>query len=302
MPTHAHLALAATFLAFTPLAFTAALTREAAAQSPPSSPPSSPSSISPSPADTMMARDQFHAGMEAARAGSWEAARQAFERSFQLAPRPITLLNLAGAQLQSQRYVAAAESYRRFLREGTSGPALEQREAAKQELARAEGHIAHVQLTVRGLQPGDRFLLDGDTVPAAAVSGLEIPMDPGDHAIAIARDGGELSRQTVHVEDHETRALAINVPPPLAPATSGPAAHEGAATPTAASALTWKPPAEPPAPAGRSHGVFASPWFWTAVGVVAAGGATAIVLVSRTPGSTAGPYAGNVPPGSLVVP
>src|SRR5262245_33259877 len=45
------------------------------------------------------ARELFEAGITASRAGRWDDARNAFERSHRLIPKPSTLLNLAIAQL-----------------------------------------------------------------------------------------------------------------------------------------------------------------------------------------------------------
>ena len=64
---------------------------------------------------TTVARRLFREGIREARRRNWQEAHDAFARSYELSPRSTTLLNLAGTQRQLGRWVAAAESYRRFL-------------------------------------------------------------------------------------------------------------------------------------------------------------------------------------------
>ena len=142
----------------------------------------------PTASEVVMAREQFRLGAEAARAGRWDAALQAFERSYALVPNPITQLNLAGAQVQTGHLIAGTENYRRFLREATSGPAASHRGEAEQALGQAEARIAHLHIAIEGLVPGDVVLLDGEHVPAAAL-GADLPVDPGAHVVSVSRGG-----------------------------------------------------------------------------------------------------------------
>src|SRR4051794_12238516 len=68
-----------------------------------------------------VARRMYEEGVDAVNKGRWSVAHDRFKASYDLAPRVLTLFNLAGAQAQTGRLVEAAESYRRFLRETTDG-------------------------------------------------------------------------------------------------------------------------------------------------------------------------------------
>src|SRR5690242_7734752 len=74
-----------------------------------------------SPADLRAARELFREGLAHANAGEWTQARDNFERSYAIAPRLPTLLNLAGAQVQTGQIVAGVESYQRFVSEAQAG-------------------------------------------------------------------------------------------------------------------------------------------------------------------------------------
>lgn len=251
-----------------PLTLCAALTvtasREAAAQTPTAS-------------ETTLAREQFRAGVAAVREARWTDALSAFQRSYALVPQPITLLNIAGAQVETGQLVAGAESYRRFLAQATDGAAAEHRTEASEALARAEARVAHATVDVIGMESADQLTLDAQPLGRATV-GMSIPVDPGPHVFAVRRGGDELARVSVtfRVADLQRVSLAVR---------SG--------------AMVGADPVVPDAPPPRRGGVLRSPWFWTVVGVVVAGGAaTAVVLATRSDPET---YAGNLNPGRVTV-
>jgi len=68
-----------------------------------------------------LARKLYDEGVDAVNKGRWSTAYDRFKTSYELAPRPLTLFNLAGAQSQTGRLVEASESYRRFLRDTADG-------------------------------------------------------------------------------------------------------------------------------------------------------------------------------------
>src|SRR5690242_3038686 len=123
----------------------------------------------PSASEVALAREQFRRGLEAARDSRWEEARESFQRSYDLAPRPITLLNLGGAMVQTGMLVEGAEAYRRFLREVHTGRPARERPAAEQALAALEGRIAYLQIQVSNMAEGDAIAIDGEDVPTAAL-------------------------------------------------------------------------------------------------------------------------------------
>ena len=53
------------------------------------------------------ARSLYEQGLRHARAGRWQEAREAFGRSLDISERPSTLLNFAGALVETSELVAA---------------------------------------------------------------------------------------------------------------------------------------------------------------------------------------------------
>ncbi len=224
----------------------------------------------PTAAEVTLAREQFREGVAAARTGRWWEALEAFTRSFELAPRPATLLNLAGAQVETGHLVEGAESYRRFLREA-DGRAAQRIPMAEAALAAVEPRIARVRVEIDGLLSRDTVLLD-DLPLSEAVLGAELPVNPGAHAIRVEREGAEIGRTEFDVVEGERRLdpIALALPPGEEPAES-------------ASGPAW----------------LRSPWLWTAVGVVIVGAAVGIGVGIATSGDD--PYVGNIPPGTWSV-
>lgn len=160
-------------------------------------------------AELAAARALFDEGIAAAREERWEAARSAFERSYAIAERPTTLLNLAGAQVQTGRLVEATESYRRFLAEENAGPRQARyRRDAQQALADTERRLARLTIQVEGAREGDRVTLDARELPAEAL-GTELPVDPGSRTVALERGGATAAREVVTLAEGERRELSL---------------------------------------------------------------------------------------------
>lgn len=226
------------------------------------------------------ARNLFRTGLAHAEAGRWEAARADFERSYGLARVPVTLFNLAGAQAETGRLVAAAESYRRFLQEAHEGRAARYRNAAESALAELEPKIPSIRIEVAGLEERDVLRIDENDVAQAAI-GIPFPLDPGDHRVAVLREGDVVVEESFSLAVGEARSVTLLVPSvstdPAAVARADVSVGE---TPD----LTTTEPA-------RERSIVRSPWLWIAVGVVVVAGATtAIVLTTRDDSS---PYQGN---------
>ncbi|UJR82960.1 hypothetical protein [Sandaracinus amylolyticus] len=235
---------------------------------------------------TGAARDLFRDGMQAAEAGRWEDARAAFERSYELAPRDSTLLNLAVALGQTGRLVAAIEAYRRFLARADETTRAQGEAHARDAVAALEARIAHVSLTVRGLEEGDVVALDEVEIAHAAM-GLDLPVDPGAHVVTVTRDGRECARRALELAESARRDLELVAmcppPPPIEP--------ELELTPT---------PVEP-----EDQSEDPAPWIALGVGAgaaVIAGIVIAAVVVASQGPRDPGPFMGNLGPGSFPAP
>lgn len=152
------------------------------------------------------ARLAFREGIEHARAARWLEAREAFERSYALVPRPTTLLNLAGTCSHTGQLLRAAEAYRRFLREAAADDP--HRGAALAELASLEVRIPRVRVEHGALGPSlTDASIDGETVSPDLLTG-DLLLDPGLHRIEASAGAREASLE-VSLAEGERRTLTL---------------------------------------------------------------------------------------------
>ena len=139
---------------------------------------------------TTVARRLFREGIREARRRNWQEAHDAFARSYELSARSTTLLNLAGTQRQLGQWVAAAESYRRFLssNDERGRRARQQNRVAEQALEELEAQIPNLRVTASGEYAGVVITIDDEEMAAAAYGEL-FPLDPGEHQMVIQREG-----------------------------------------------------------------------------------------------------------------
>lgn len=168
-------------------------------------------------AERSLAREQFQDGVTAAREGDWSRAADAFQRSYELVPRPLTLLNLAGAYQQIGRLVEAAEAYRMFMHE--EGITARQRQDAEEQLAELEPRIPRVRLRILGLEDGDRVTLDEYQLSVAALDEL-YPVDPGEHTATIERTGHDARVVPFTATEGVQQDVLIDARPESWPATA----------------------------------------------------------------------------------
>ncbi len=222
--------------------------------------------------ETAAAREMFMQGFSAIQQGRWEDAERLLSQSYRLVPRASTLLNLATAQAELGRLVAARESYRRFLAD--PGTAAEQARPAREALAALEPRIAHLRIVAEGLEADDRVTLDGDALSRAAV-GTRLPIDPGAHAVVVTRGDTAIGRASVSLEEGEVREVELTL------------------RPLARVSVEDAPPEVVEGPGGDD--LLASPWLWVAIG------AGVLVAIAVTLGVVLGqprePFVGNLGPG-----
>jgi len=242
----------------------------------------------PSQSEMAAARQQFRAGLQHARAARWEEALESFERSWGIAEVPTTLLNLAGAQVQTGRLVAGAESYRRFLDMATSGRAARYRSQAEEALEEVEERIPSIVIEVDDLAEGDRLSVDDDDVRSGVV-GVPFPLDPGEHVVTVSRGGAVVATETVTLEEGEERTVSLSAPEGSLPSVDGSTLDEERGSEALAG----------PEDDDDGGGVLASPLFWTGVGAVVVGGVVAALLISSRGGQD-DLYEGNLGSGHVV--
>jgi hypothetical protein len=208
--------------------------------------------------DKSTARALAQQGQNALTQRDFATAADRFARAAELVHAPTLGLGLARAQVGLGQWIAAAETYRRVLREplpASASAAFTKAFAdARRELAELEPRIPVVTLAVRGA-PAARVTLDGTPVPGAAL-GVGRPVDPGKHAVRAEAEGFAPAQAAFTAEEHKSEAVTLTLeraaaapevlpppPPPLPPpATAAPRPEPGAEPPPSAGPVAPEPP------------------------------------------------------------
>ena len=226
-------------------------------------------------AKVTLARRLYDEGSDAVDKGRWSVAHDRFKASYELAPRVVTLYNLAGAQGQTGRLVEAAESYRRFLRETADGRYPELRTVATNQLELLDKQIAQVTIDITNIEHSDLISIDEIEFPQVALH-EPIPMNPGPHVVRVQRGEKLLT----------TRALALTAGTPESVRIELPAnqldlqVHRSIDPP----AMTAAVPGPAPADHGSNHAWLRSPWLWSGVAAVVIASAAGAYLFTRPDG------------------
>lgn len=226
--------------------------------------------------DVRLANELYKSGHERVKSDDWEGARDAFARAWALYPQPVILANLAGAEVQTGRLVEATEHYRQLFK-NTTGLSPAEVEIAKKAMERVEARLPHLRVTVANLRAADAVEIDGAPLPRAALD-ADYPVDPGTHVVRVVRDGSEEARGEVALAEGETKALRLVAP---------------SVTAAPAPLIVTRPRA-----GDERGGIFGSPWFWVATGVVVVGAGAAVCLAAVCRSDDA--YSGNL--GAVTLP
>lgn len=174
---------------------------------------------------TAAARDLYQQGVQAAGADRLDEAISYFERSYALAPRDATLLNLAQVEEQAGHLVAALDSYRRFLARADADMSARYGDRARASVASIEPRLARITVVTGGLREGDEILLDGATLARESL-GVPIPVDPGHHEVTVRRGETSCGSAAATLTDGETADLELDVMCALDPTAIPPPAHD----------------------------------------------------------------------------
>lgn len=168
----------------------------------------------PSEADKDAARILFTKGKELRDEGKTAAALDSFQKAWQLAPTPITTLELARTHQMLGHLVEARRLYQSIdgleKKPGESAKSLAAREEGKQLGDALEAKIPTLIIKVN---PPDGLVsasIDGHPLELATLSS-PVAVDPGKHVIAV-RGKTEGSATIVAVEGEKGRAITIDLP------------------------------------------------------------------------------------------
>jgi len=162
----------------------------------------SPATLSPGRRDAR-ARAAFERGISLADRLQWSEAAAAFEQSFDLVPRPATLMNLGLAHRALGRYAQAIDELSRFVAQIDTAPeiALQMRTIITEMRARLATVTIHTVPTVATLTVDDAMRTPGDAFVA----------DPGRHVVAAAAQGFRRNVQTLGLHAGERRVFEIRL-------------------------------------------------------------------------------------------
>ena len=138
---------------------------------------------SPSDADVALARERFVRGIGLAQQAHWQEALDEFFGSYALSGSPVALFNAASALRELGRFREARDAFDRLL----ADPELDEETRVAAERLRTDVAAQVGRVTVEAVPPGEATLtLDGRAGSPEATRPLEVEVDPGSHALAVA--------------------------------------------------------------------------------------------------------------------
>lgn len=158
-----------------------------------------------------VARSMRERGVEAARAGDWTSAQELFQRSHDLDPRVLTLYNLAAAEMRVEMLVEADEHFRLFIRATSDGSHAEFNREANRFRSELASRIGTLRLRILNLSGEDTVQLDGNEL-SAAVLDIDFPVNPGQHRIAVVREGNVVADRELVWADGARETVELTVP------------------------------------------------------------------------------------------
>lgn len=207
-------------------------------------------------------------------------ARELFEQAYEIRPNARVLRGLGISALHLERFTVAKRELTAALRESKQPLTANQRDGVTELLSWMKLNLGTLELR---LQPAKaRVMLDDEPV-----AGTELVLKPGAHRVFVNADGFNSQEREVEIAagQEKTLEVALSQHTVKAAQTSAVSAAEAASTVPIAEPAESTPPIgglHEPTRDRESSTVFERWWFWTAVGVVVAGGVAATVALTST--------------------
>jgi tetratricopeptide (TPR) repeat protein len=144
------------------------------------------------------------------------------------------------------------------------------RKQTEELLARANAFVARYELDIKPALASSRIIVDG--VPLEIATGQALTLAVGEHVLEVQAPGYQEEKRALNVTGGEAQRIVIE----LQPIQAAPALATSAQ------------------PARREQSVWNSPWLWTGVGAVVAGGVVAAVLLSSGGTKPIAPISGDI--------
>ncbi len=192
---------------------------------------------------------------------NYAEAREHFARAHGLYPNARTLRGMGMTEFELKNYVEATQYLEQALASVIRPLEGRLREETEKLLASARQYVGTLRLTLD--PPTASVSIDGLPVQLDAQNGVRLEV--GDHLVELRAEGRLSERRAIQTRGEQVLALNVRL-----------------SAPEAASA---GPESAPRAPLARSDEprtpVYKRWWLWTTVGVLAAGGAVAAILLTR---------------------
>ncbi|MBI2394671.1 MAG: hypothetical protein HYV09_34200 [Deltaproteobacteria bacterium] len=211
----------------------------------------------PSSAAVQEAKALYIAGNRAVDQGRWSDALVNFEKSYALSGVPAALFNVATTLRALGRHVESRDAFAQLLEQH---PKLDPEVKAQAEKMLDEEKARVASLVVADLPSKKddlRVSLDGKVQKDDGARPLAFEVDPGKHALRVEEPKSKPYTWEGTFADGEKKQVTVKMVPADVP----------------------PPPKKPEEP---KSSVWASPWLWTAVGVVIVGGAAGAYFYDRS--------------------
>ncbi len=190
--------------------------------------------------DVAAAADLYNRGVADFRAGRYDAACSEIGASYRLDPLPGALFTLATCETRLGHVASATAHYQDFLQLVATLPSdqqalqAERREVAAKERAALLAEVPTLKIQIQGHLPAGAVVRRDDAVLDTAALGADLPVDPGEHVIAVEVGGAVGTQQRIVVTRREHRTVPVEAP------VESPG-HGAAPKPSADRASSWSP-------------------------------------------------------------
>jgi hypothetical protein len=226
------------------------------------------------PSEIATARQWFAEGLVREEKGEFSAALDLFRRAMQVKKTPQIIYHVGFCESRTGALVEALVDLESAASLARAAHADDVVTAAQAELADVKKRVPTIEVREAGGAKAARLIVDGNAV-ALSMLRTAMPLDPGEHTVAIEYATGASSSKQVTLAERDARTVD------LAPAAEAPA-PSAAPTPGAPAPGTLAPAAAPPSTAPTERGPAVLPWTLVGVGGALVVGGAALFVAART--------------------
>ncbi len=194
----------------------------AAAAGPPGS---TTSSTKPNPPAPQTPEELFAAGLKHYDAKQWAVALPLFRKAWQQSKSPNARLYIALCLRELGQLPEAYDEMAATVRQATTIAAQKNqytptRAAAANQLAILELLVGKVVIALSETVPGQKLTLNGKQLPSDRL-GVPVTISPGKVTVTAQAPGREIVIKELEIQGGQTKSIALNFGPPLAPKPDG---------------------------------------------------------------------------------